>query len=109
MAENILDLLVSLGLSDHTAVKTMLWVSDMSLWLISTNVLIAGAIRHLRLKHGDCIASWALLGLMLTSSLALGLVFSINLGLSLGWLACTVLTINLALSRQRKELACTTR
>ncbi len=109
MAESVLDLLVKLGLSDHTAVKTMLWVSDMSLWLISTNVLIAGAIKHLRLKHGDCVASWALLSLMLTSSLALGLVSSISLELFLLWLAYTSFTIFVALSRQRKELACTTR
>ena len=109
MAENILDLLVGLGLSDHAAVKTMLWVSDMSPWLISANVLIAGAIKHLRLKHGDRAVSSVLLGLMLTNSLALGLVFSINLELSLRWLACTVLTINLALGGQRKDLACTTR
>ncbi len=105
MMEDLFNFLLTLGLSERQVLVLVFWVADSWLWLIGGNMFIAGAINYIRSKYGDCTVSWSLLVIVLLSTILLGLLFFAisNLGMFLGWLLITIITLNFALGRRPRQ------
>ncbi len=102
--EDLFNFLLALGLSERQVLVLVFWVAEGWLWLIGGNVLIAGAIKYIRTRYGDCVISWSLLIVLLLNSVILALIFFVpkNICLFLAWLLVTSLTLNHALGRRSK-------